>query len=80
MSGFFVRKVKTLFKQLDLDHDGYLSLKDYVAMAERHCDTEKANAVDREKVTGAFAKVSYFQLSIKLIDDVNILKPTWVET
>jgi len=80
MSEFFVRKVKTLFTQLDLNHDGYLSLKDFVSMAERHCDTEKANAVDREKVIGAFAKVSYFQLFIKLIYDVNILKPTWVET
>ena len=61
MSDFLARKVKTFFKQMDLNHDGYVSLKDFVDMAERHCDTEKADAVEREKTTGSLAKVSYLQ-------------------
>jgi len=61
MSEFLARKVRTYFKHLDLDQDGYISLRDFVAMVERHCDTEKADAAEREQVTGCFAKASYFQ-------------------
>ena len=61
MSDFLTRKAKVHFKQLDQNNDGYVSMKDFVDMAERHCDTEKADAAERKKITGAFAKVSYFQ-------------------
>ena len=45
-----------------------ISLKELVEMAERHCDTEKADAVEREKITGTFAKVNCFrQLAYVLI-------------
>ena len=67
MSEFVTRKVKTFFKHVDLNHDGYVSMKDFVAMAERHCDIEKATAAEREKVTGIFAKVSYFYQNICLL-------------
>ena len=53
---------------LDVKHNGYISLKDFVYMAERQCDTEKVNAVEREKITGAFANVSYFQSSLRSND------------
>jgi len=74
MSEYLARKVRTQFQQMDVNDDGYISLKDFVEIAERHCDTEKADAVEREKVTDTFAKVglNYFQqnmLFIQLIDD-----------
>ena len=49
MSEFFIRKLQTHFKHVDVNHDGYISMRDFVAMAERHCDAEKADAVEREK-------------------------------
>lgn len=61
MSDFLARKLKTFFKQIDLNNDGYISLKDYLILAERHCDTEKADSVERKKMTDSFAKVSHFQ-------------------
>ena len=79
MSECMARKVKTQFQQMDHNHYGYISLKDFVEMAERHCDTEKADAVEREKITGYFAKVSYFQkysLVTKLINDSITVKLT----
>ena len=47
----------------DLNQDGYvgLSLKDYLNIAEHHCDTEKADAIERKKMTDSFTKVSYFK-------------------
>src|SRR6218665_2639045 len=79
MSEFLARKVKTYFRQIDLNNDGYISLKDFVGIAERHCDTEKADSVEREKITGYFIKVSYFQqytLITKLVDDSIAVKLT----
>lgn len=61
MSDFLARKLKTFFKQIDLNQDGYVSLKDYLNIAEHHCDTEKADAIERKKMTDSFTKVSYFQ-------------------
>jgi len=84
MSDILTRKTNAHFKHLDLNNDGYISLKDFVEMAERHCDTEKTDAAEREKVTGCFAKVSYFRqlfYLIKLSDNSNtgvwrfLLKP-----
>ena len=60
MSEFLVRKLKTYFKQMDLNHDGYVSLKDFKEMIERHCDNEKADATEREKTVACLVKVSHF--------------------
>ncbi len=52
--------MKTYFKQHDLNNDGYISLKDFVEMADRQSDAAKADVVQREELKRVFIKVSYF--------------------
>lgn len=60
MSEFLARKVKTYFKQFDVDHDGYVSLEDFTLLAERQCEAKKVDTAQREKLKACFVKVSYF--------------------
>lgn len=60
MSEYLTRKVKTYFKHFDVDDDGYVSLKDFTLLAERQCDDEKVDTIQREKVKACFVRVSNF--------------------
>jgi len=60
MSEFLARKVKTYFKFIDVNHDGYISLQDFEELADRQSDATKANADEKENLKAAFVKVSYF--------------------
>jgi len=74
MADFFARKMKTYFNHHDLNNDGYLSLKEFVEMADRQSDAAKADDAQREELKGLFIKVGYMYFTIvlfTLVDDYN---------
>lgn len=58
MSEFMARKVKTYFKHLDVDNDGFISLNSFLEIPGRHCDAQQASDAVRQELRACYAKVS----------------------
>ena len=54
------RKMRTLFRRLDIDNDGFLTRRDYEGIAERFVQEGKLEGPEAEKVRDNMQKVSYF--------------------
>ena len=60
MSEFWKRKIRTYFYTFDLDKDGIMSRDDWVGMAIRFADFEKAEKQKADHLRIQFENVSCF--------------------